>query len=235
MFDVTRFSTSSDKGKSNLTSVVSDYELVESVQPTDTEVGLVYADLIITFVVLCPITSTPLLLISWYVWPIPYGVIVSVSLVINAMVSLSRYERNLIWLKGREKVATGKVDWEKHEVSQTVQAGKTKVVYVDYQALSNNEPQPHEIHFGLPPEFSFPPELLQAVFTLSVAHDYKFNKQLMKQVDGITDNNYGALVTELMQAGWLRLKGKTKNQGVELTKKGKRIVTSRLLPSPTSQ
>lgn len=233
MFDAQRFTVTSQTGKSSLTSAISDYEVIETVKPTNTDINLVYIDMLIVSAWLLPITLIPLLFVSWYVWPLPYITIILLSIVIISVVGLGRYESNFEWLRRLERVSTGQFDWEKHEVSQNVQSGKTKTVYVDYQALSQGQSQPNDILFGSAPEFSFPPDVLQNLFSLCMSNDFKFNKRLAKQVEGITDSNYNQLVTELIMARWLRLKGQSIGQGVELTAKGKAIVKGRFLPSPT--
>jgi len=232
MFDATRFTAT--KEKSNLSSVVSNYEVAETIQASETEIGLVYADMLVCFIGLLPVTSVPFILIAWYIWPIPYPVISSVTILISVIITLNRYDHNLRWLKERETIATGTIDWQKHELTQANQASKTQTIYLDYQALSEGDPQPQEIQFGINPQFSFPPQVLQDVFTQCIQNDYKFTKRLMKGVKGINDNNYNTLVTELIEARWLRLKGDTLKKGVEPTNKGKKIMKGRLLALPSN-
>jgi len=228
MFDATRFAAT--ESKSNVTSVVSEYEV--SATASEVEIALVYSDLVIVGSSTVVFVIGIGLLVSWVIIEVSYWLICVVSVVMSVFLALVRYLNNVNWLKNR--IAWGRVDWDKHE-AEIVRGSKTKLVYIDYQALSQGKEQPSEIKFGLDPEFSFPPAVIQKVFSVCVKNDYRFTRNLMKSVPEINDGNYNTLLTEMMEAGYVKLRGKEIKQGVRVSKEGKAIMKSRLLPSPTNQ
>lgn len=236
MFDAGRFSLGAERGKSSLATTVRDYEVIETVAATQDEIALAKFDLAVTLVLITPITVGVALLVWWFVYPSLVVLLLMASVIVPSL-SLARWCELVIWLKNRERLQTGSISWEKHEVSQShASAQRTKLVYTDYRALQEGRPQPQEIdsRYAVHPEFSFPPDVVRAVFAVVSSNDWKFTKRLLKEnVKGITDENYADLLTEFVGAGFARLKGKDLRQGVAVTKKGQAVMSHLSLPSPT--
>ena len=219
MFDLAKLSTSNSQAQS----LVRDYELFESYQPTLADIQVSWIDSLhvtaLTFCFLAPVGA-----VAWWHGFSCLGIVGVVAITTGAM-ALRRYDRTTQELFNRQHFSMGRVAWDKNQSSSS---SKQKAVvryvkdtyYTDQGVLSDvlvSEVISHEQLENM---------------AAAVLSSGKFNQDTVCKAAQISASDYGKLAVEMMEQGLINLKGKTAKQGYNITKRGYDCLGHLVTPAP---
>jgi len=220
MFDITKFSASNAQNQS----LVKEFELIETYQPTQSDIQVSLWDTFnvvgLTLVFLLPIAAC-----TWWragvdlLW-----VVVVVAGVAGAM-GLWRYDKTTRGLFARQRFSTGHVSWERNN-SAAKQSQKAEVRLVSGRSHSDQDYTDDVFKTAILNHQQL------AALALAVSQTGKFNQDVVCKAAQISTADYGNLAAEMVIQGLLSLKGKTQQQGFNITHRGYEWV-ARLAPVST--